>query len=913
MNLPAFSWILLIAAAASPAAAQPAAADSGDSAVKLDAFTVTGSNLKRTDWETVQPVTRIAPNIDDGEVGTPLELMERVPELGSLSVYENQDGGRVRGGASSIDLRGLGGQNTLVLLNGRRLPAYAMPFGGLVFTNVDNLPLAAVDRVEILRDGASAVYGADATAGVVNFITKRNVNQRQVGFRYGNTSDGAAGESRGTFTYGSDWIDGKGGFLVVLDTYHRDMLMARDRSYAILGDKTGLVPGPFGTSVVWNTLSNIGPYPSFAVVPLTGAPNTLPGLSSSSAYYNASGQLVAGTRSPATFYNDSLDFSLVPSRTSSDVFLSGDRDLTRQIQLFSELSYNHVVSNVQQGPMTLVSTANVDANGNNLVIPATNYYNPFGTRFYGPGTANPTIAPRDVQFTGMDLGLGDRPATITSSQARAVAGLRGTFLNSWSWETAGVYGYNNARDLTHNMVSLSAFTAALDRSTPDAFNFFAGPTANPGSVLAPLRVDSYTGGRSKLALWDAKVSGSVWTLPAGDIQAAAGLEYREESLASDYSPNYTAGDLVGTAISTGFDASRTVRSVYAELSVPLLNSDQRFVLRRAELQLAGRSEDFSGFGSATKPRLGFSSLLVPGVFLRASLGEGFRAPSITQLYGGISSTTSNRVDPFRPQDGNIRRYIFDPPNPNLKPENTKSYNVGLVWEPAFLPGFSVEGDYWRYDLSNQINVISRVTELALEAANGAYSNPYIVRVAPTPTVPIGPILKIIEPLANYQFAWTDGYDVNLNYKYGQKKQGQLVLSADGTYTKDYEVQLDPTQPYTSFPPDLGRPRFRGTGRIEYNRRALSAEVNYQYTSHYDPPDRVTVNGVDYFIPGYGVWNSSVAYTFDQIRWFKSVTVALGMNNVANTPPPLYPTRQGYDARLFSPQGRFLYVNVTLNF
>ena len=911
LALISFAAVVVSARAQTAPAATSAAPDQGP--LVLEAFSVTGSNIKRTDNETVQPVIRLATGIEKGETGTPLELMERVPVLGSLSVYENQDGGRVRGSASSIDLRGLGGQHTLMLLNGRRLPAYGLAFGGLTFSNINNLPLAAVDRVEVLADGASATYGADATAGVVNFITKRNADEHRLGFRYGNTTDGAAAEYRATFTYGQRFKGAPGGFLFVADAFNRATLMAVKRDFAVLGDLSPRVPAPFNTAAIWNTQSNLGPYASFTVVTQTGMPNTLPGFTGNAAYVDFTGKIQPGTRSPVSYYNDSRDFSLVPGRNSRDVFLSADSQLTPGLQFFTELSYNDLVSRVQQSPMTLASTSNVDAAGNVLVLPATNYYNPFGTRFYGPGTANPTIAARAVQFTGMEPATGPRTARITSSQDRVVGGLRGKLASRWTWESALTYSSNKARDLTNNLLKLSAFTAALNRSTPDALNLFAGPGANPESVLAPLRTDSYTGGASKLKTWDAKATGEVWRLPAGALQIALGVEYRGEGLRSDYAPIYQAGDLVGTAISTGFDAYRTTRATFAELSVPLLHDESRTLFKKAELQLADRFENFTSFGSTTKPRAGLSAMVLPGMFVRASYGEGFRAPSLTQLYGGVSSTTSNRADVFRPQEGTIRRFIFQPPNPALKPEQTKSSTVGVVWEMPFVRGLSLEVNFWRYDLKDQINLISRVTELALEAAGGAYSNPYIVRVAPTAAVPIGPILQIIEPLANYQFAKTSGTDFNVTYKRGHKESGVLTLGADATYVAEYQVKLDPTQPYVSFPPDLGRPRFRATGRVEFSRRDWSAQTSYQYTAHYDPPDRVTVAGQDYWMPSYGLWNFSTSYAFGKVGPLRGVTASVGLNNVFNKFPPLYPTRQGYDARLFSPQGRFAFVNVGIEY
>ncbi len=891
----------------------PEPAQPPDGVLKLESFVVTGSNIRRTDYETVQPVTRLSTDLGTGGVATPLDLMRRVPVLGALSAYENQDGGRVRGSASSINMRGLGGQNTLILFNGRRLPNYSLALGGLVFVNINNLPLAAVDRVEILRDGASAIYGADATAGVVNFITKRNADERRLNLRFGDTTDGAAPEYRATFTYGRRFSDNNGGLLVVVDAFSRQKLMARDRAFAVRGDSRGLVPEPFGSAANWNFLTNIGPYASFTVVAQSGAPNTLPGFASNSAYVDFDGTLRSGTRSPANYYNDADYFSLVPSRESRDIYLSLDRKLGRRLEFFTELSYNDVVSEVAQSPMTIASTQNIDATGSPMVIPATNYYNPFGTRFYGPGTANPGIAPRAVQFNYLEPGFGPRLGRISTNQSRLVAGLRGGFGATWTWETGALQARNEARDLTRNLIRRSALVAALARSTPDAFNMFGGPNANAEPVLAGIRIDSYLGGTSTLRLWDAKAAGELWTLPAGPLQLAMGVEYRDEALRSDYPDVYRDGDLLNTAVQTGFVADRDVRSAYAEFAVPLAHDDDRRFFRRAELQLAGRWENFSGFGSAAKPRAGISGVVLPGLFVRASVGAGFRAPTLTQLYGGIASSMAARVDSFRPQDGNIRRTILQPPNPALQPEETKSHTVGVVWEPAFLRGFSVEIDWWSYRLKDQINVISRDTELALEVAGGAYSNPYVVRVAPTSAVPVGPILSITEPLMNFSLAETSGYDFNVTYRHGRKESGLLTLGADATYIDEYAVQLDATQAAVSFPADSSRPRFKGTGRVEWERRAWAARVSCQYTSSYLPADRVTVSGQNYEMPAYTTWDGSVSHTFGRKGPFKGITATVGVNNLLNDAPPAYPVRQGYDARLFSPQGRFAYLNVGINF
>ncbi|MCX6953559.1 MAG: TonB-dependent receptor, partial [Verrucomicrobia bacterium] len=749
--------------------------------------------------------------------------------------------------------------------------------------------------------------------GVVNFITKRTADERRFAVRYGDTTDGAAPEYRGTLTLAQRFPDGQGGFLAVVDAYRRKMLMARDRDFAVRGDARGRVPEPFGSAANWNFLSNIGPYASFTLVTQTGLPNTLPGLTANAAYVDFDRSLKSGARSQANYYNDADAFSLVPSRDSRDVFLALDRKLGRRIGLFAELSYNDLVSDVQQSPMTIASTQNIDSTGTPMTIPATNYYNPFGTRFYGPGTASPGVTPRAVQFNYVEPAFGPRTGRITTSQSRFLIGFRGDLGPDWTWETSGMEAGNRARDLTRNLLKRSALATALARSTPDAFNMFGGPNANPEPVLAAIRTDSFTGGRSALALWDAKVTGKLAALPAGPLLVAAGAEYRDESLRSDNAEIYRAGDLVNTAVQTDFVADRDIRSAYVELAAPLWHDDRRTLLRRAELQLAGRWEHFSNFGSATKPRAGVAVQPLAGLLLRASVGQGFRAPTLAQLYGGIASSMAARIDSFRPQDGNIRRTIYQPPTRTLKPELTESRNVGVVWEPAFARGLSFEVDWWRYDLKDQINVVGRDAQLALEVAGGAYSNPNIVRVAPTATVPIGPIISIAEPLANFSKAETSGCDFNVTYRRGRRETGLLTLGADASYTDTYRVKLDASQPFVDFPNDLSRPRTRGTARVEYAWQSWSWGTSCNYTSRYNPADRITVAGVDYIMPSHTTWSVVVAYRFGRQGWLRGAVLSAGINNVADRAPPAYPTRQGYDARLFSPQGRFAYVNAGFDF
>lgn len=906
-------YTLRRSAAARQPTREPDSAPQEENAV-LARFVVTGSNIPRGDYETVQPVTVLDDrDLRAGAVGTPLELMQRLPFLGALSAYENQDGGRTRGSASSINLRGLGGQNTLMLFNGRRLPHYSLPLGSLVFYNVNNLPLMAVSRVEVLRDGASAIYGADATAGVVNFLTRRTADERRVAVRFGDTFDGVAPEYRATLTQAQTFHGDRTKVFVTLDAFHRETLMARDRDFAVLGDKRGRVPEPFGSAVAWNHLTNLAPLASFTVSPEAGQPNRLPGLAGTTAHVAANGTIVAGNRTPANYYNDAEFFSLVPGRDSRDVFVALEHRVGSGGQLFAELGYNDVESKAIQSAMPLASAQNRDANDQVMVVPASNYYNPWGARFFGPGTANPTVAPRAVQFSFLEPAIGPRIGTIATEQDRVLVGWRGAAPLGWTWETAVLYSSNRARDTTENSISRSALVAALARATPDALNLFAGAGANPEAVLSTLRTTSHLGGRSSLLLGDLKATGTLWALPTGAISAASGIEYREEKLRSDHSANYIANDLVNTAGQDNFRSDRDVRSVFLELNVPVVRAEKRRWINRAEVQLAGRWENFSGFGSTAKPKAGVALGLTPSIFLRASLGTGFRAPTLTQLYGSEGRSMAARVDPFRPQDGNLRRLMRQPAVPTLRPEESESRTFGVTVEPSVLLGFSFGIDVWSYEITDQINVAGRDQQLALEAAGGPYSNPNVIRIAPTTAEPIGPITAVVEPWRNFSRASTHGYDLNVAYARGAPRRGRLTLGVDASYIDEYEVQSAPGSSVESFPIDDNRPRFRGVGRLEVERGRWRGQVLYRYVSRYKPSDPVVVAGQIYRIPAHATWDASLSCRFEALGFARSTLLTLGVNNVFDRDPPLYPVRQGYDARQFSPQGRFGYVHLAFEY
>ncbi|HET7536985.1 MAG TPA: TonB-dependent receptor plug domain-containing protein, partial [Candidatus Didemnitutus sp.] len=472
-------------AAQTPPVAKPA----GDT-VRLETFTVTGSNIKGVDTEKTLPVTVItADEIRAAGFGTTAELVEAMPFSSNASINETATGPNdARGDVSTINLRGLGAGRTLVLLNGRRLAAYGVTPGTppVQFVNVNAIPLGAIQQVEVLRDGASAIYGSDAIGGVVNTILKQDYTGFQLDARYA-WGDPAPTERTVSLAGGRQFNDGKSSVSLNFNFYDRTGLMARDRAYAADADKRPLVPAPFNTSSSFNGRNSSSPYGRFTAVTDTGAAVSVPGVTATNGqfYYDpATGVRTAGA-GPTGFYNSQTATQILPDITRYNVFATFDHHFTSQLALFSELSYydSHSYGQFDSSP--------VSATTDGVIVPKTNYYNPVGTRFYGPGTANPAGTPRNVSIRNYRLTeIGPRSYDTDSDSYRLLAGLRGNVNGTtWTWESAAMYMRGHTHQVNHGYISQSKFQDSLALSTPDAYNPFGGPGANYAPTWRPFVID----------------------------------------------------------------------------------------------------------------------------------------------------------------------------------------------------------------------------------------------------------------------------------------------------------------------------------------------------------------------------------------------------------------------------------------
>ena len=566
--------------------------------VKLEAFAVTGSNIRRAESENSLPVTSISlDQIEIRGVSTPVEMLQSIPAIGSLQINESdlKSGVGARGDVANLNLRSLSSGNTLVLLNGRRMVPHPISQAdgatgsGLgapsLSVNVNTIPGGALSGVEVLRDGASAIYGSDASAGVINNLTKRALTGDTLRVRLGANFDGNSKEATVSLSGGRNFNRGKSNVSYTVEFFKREALSYAETDFASTLDLSELAPAPWngkpvtGTDgiTVTNTTAdrsgagqwgfsnyrvgafNNGVRPAGNV----GISTTLSGtdvmtLSTSGLFYiipTATG-LGIKTTAPSklvpferNYYGgDTSQQSVLPSSDRLSTFITSEHSVANAITAYGELGFYRAFSRGFNNPKGIASTID-----DPLIVSANNPFNPFGSRFYSPtGAPNPdgtrrlVGTPQPVHLLAGSMQTDNIIYEVTTSMGRILGGLKGTFGATWQWDAAALWSASLVRDQgVQGQVRKSRLRELLDRSDSTAFNPFGATfTIGSGNLI---RIDptqyfnsrdlvSYISsskpsryGRTELGLLDAKASGELFNLPGGPVGLAAGMELRYET------------------------------------------------------------------------------------------------------------------------------------------------------------------------------------------------------------------------------------------------------------------------------------------------------------------------------------------------------------------------------------------------
>ena len=764
----------------SPAAPAPDAPDRKEETVVLTTFTVTGSNIKRLDSEKTLPVTKIdQAAMDLRDAAQASDLLSSLPQVTGLPGNETATlGATARGDNATISLRGIPSSNTLVLLNGRRLAPHpiSQAEAGVptLSTNVNQLPNRGLDHIDVLRDGASSIYGTDAVAGVVNYLTRRNFRGTELQVRFGETNYHDGQEYRATLTHGMEFAGGKGRAMITADYYKRQAMFARDREFSAEADNSYRAPAPWNvsTNTSFNLRSATTQYGNYLLGTVTatdafgtvtgftgarpaGVPSTL--AATSGAFFlapNDTGGVSFLTATPSragvtrTYYWNNNDYRVIqPQSRRANIFASGEYDLNRRLTLFADLSLYRANSLTIREPDGITQSTD-----GFIIVPATNPFNPFGTRFWSPtgaantdGTPRLTGTPSAVSISNKRLtDLMSRTATITDTVYRGVAGVRGKLFDTWSWESAVLYSQAKVGDDEEGPSRKSLIKNAINQTDPTlAFNPFTrtfavqggtlavtGDYVNSASVQSTFRSKFLREGVTKLGSGDVRASGDLLAIWGGNtIGAAVGGEWRYEGY-QDTRPPYAGlnpagsgldlatNDFLGFSPNSDTHGSRHVVAAYVETVVPLVGGKFRLPLVHSlELSASARYESYSDFGNTTKPKFGANWRPVPWMMVRGSYNEGFHAPNLAQLFTGtLIRTVTGSTDTYRSAvtglstDGPSNRRNVAQGNPNLSPEVAKGKSAGIVIDVPMVKGLSLGVDYWEIAQNNVIASSGSITD-----------------------------------------------------------------------------------------------------------------------------------------------------------------------------------------------------------
>jgi iron complex outermembrane receptor protein len=886
-----------VAQATSPV--RPADSENSTETVTLEKFEVTGSRIKRLDMETPSPVVNYSTADIEAKGYTNIgDFVQSLPfNTGSAnSIYQTASFLR---GAATANIRGLGSQRFLTLVDGRRTVPYALTnSGGRSVFDFNSLPMAAIDSVEFLKDGAAAIYGSDAISGVLNIKLKKNFSGLSLSGLYGNTLDHDSGLMQFSAVAGSG--AGKTRMMAAVDVKSSNSNFLRDydvttTDYSTTGrgiNQNSTLNYPANLSLTRAQAAAVGlPFPdvaatvtSWTYVPVGGALQGSPSLANFRPAPQNPASPNAALVGNENRYNFAETYQRYPAYTYSSAYANFEHDISDTLTAFAQFTFSDNFTYYAFTPGVIQFATE------GLTLPVASPYNPFG-----------------IALTSLTTRTNFGPVRKFDNESIAanfLGGLKGTIADRWGWEAAASHGFNRVNTISRNAIRATTYQAALNGTLAGFVGSYLnpfGPSSNPGITNALFTTSTATA-RAESTSFDANVSGSLpFDLPGGEPGIAVGGEFRNEVLTTN--PDTAA--YLGSGGGQPLSGERDVYSAYVELTVP--------VFKWLELQAAGRFEDYSDFGNTTKPKFAAKVRLpenkIANVILRASYSESFQAPALGLLYQSQTIAFSSGVlqDPLRPQDPAVQQRIVTGGNPGLLPEEADSTYAGIVLEDiAGIKGFEFNVDYFDIKI-NQVIVTPSAAFLLSERGRAQFPNAII---RDTALGNPGPILRIESVPSNNPNAYQvyKGFDLGFKYRLNNTRYGDFQFSGEATRILEIGSDSGLGGGYFDNVGLWNNPKWRGSAGITWRMKNLSAGITGDYIGSYFN-DAYTVDG--WPEGSYSLFSGSVSY-----RGFLGTTVTLGVNNLFDKQPPF----NGYDTSGFDPNtysagalGRFVYVRIRKDF
>ncbi|NQZ27860.1 MAG: TonB-dependent receptor [Colwellia sp.] len=928
---------------------------------EIERISVVGSNIKRAADVSTLPITVMsASDIENSAAVSGDELLRSIPQMGSVNFGETTGSSNVndaRGDVGSFNLRGLGAGNTLVLLNGRRMvnhPGTQSKSGAnkvpVNTVNSNTLPVSGLRSLEVLRDGAAAIYGSDAIAGVVNYALDSEYVGSKVSLRYGESQGTPLNETTFSYLGGLELNEGRSNLVGSVTIYNRNGMMATERPYSASHDRRqypGLPEEFVGDSQLDNRSSDTpwgefssSSYGTFHLQPESMGDCDAGGAGGASAALGLDGVCVVG---------ESVSGS-AGSKPGGDVKF--DRGTTRPLSSDAQRInfYTHFTHQVNddveffaegiyyQAELTNQSEQNHNGSKHRFNIAADAFYNPFDEK----------VTLRKYRPTD----IGPRTVTVDDTSYRVLAGFKG-YMGEWDWESAAFYSAAETNDAS-TRIDINAFEKAVnstDEST--AYNVFGGGDINnpntigtrslvSTSITDQFLIKAHTDSTTSLASIDFKASNSeIFEMPAGDAGLALGVEYRYEDYTSDRS-KYVDGSLpftdykgvvnesslYGSSATTDASASRSVTSVFAELILPLIDSGDQY----AEVQLAARYENFSDGGDALKPKVALFYKPTNWLSMRASYAGGFKVPGLQQSSEEASMPRrSSKYDPVL--DDTYAVIDNRQGNSNLVPEDSVNTSLGLIFEPLENLTFTV--DYWNIEQENLVFLAPYETVLAHDyvlRVDGGAGNPNVIRDEDLVAS------QVNNRYINASSQELSGLDFGVVYDF-ETSFGDFEFNVNAAYLTKYETSVDSLsatvleaqKDLVKYPNledvevagvgDLikqdGNPEWRAKSSLNWRFNGWGAGVSLNYVSEFvDTSTNATVDDEKVFLPIDSFTTVDVygSYKVSNDTMLDGSYIRIGVRNIGDEEPPVADNYwHGYSGDYHSNRGRYLYMNLSKTF
>jgi iron complex outermembrane recepter protein len=918
---------------------------------QLEQMTVTGYVVPHV-GEGAQPVTTLDRTfIEQQGDQTVSEVLQRLPQnVGGFTPLVGS-GNTFSPSASAVNLQGLGINSTLVLIDGHRQTAFPFPQSGFqAFTDLNAIPLAAVDRIEVLRDGASAIYGSDAIAGVVNVIFKAEYNGADIIGTYGISQRGDYETYHAQLTGGishnlSD--TSKFSVIVAFDYFQNSPINSGDRGYSSHVNHSTFGPDLLDLrsfDAPAGIFSGLTSHQTFTLIPGTLAPAS------------AADFIVNG---PSNRYNSGEKFvQLIPREERYGGYTKISYSPTQWLQFYDEFSGNHQFEKSKINPVPPSST-------DNLIVPAGNPFNPFG---------------EDTQIIDMRaLEFGPRIGETTVDTYRNIAGVRLFNLpKNWFVDATFLYAEADGDSKEFNELSKTRVNQALAGMLPGFAGVFYnpffdsnGPSPNSPGLVNAMKITTDRQVRTDLTEWAIKAGGEVIDLPGGPLTLGLGAEYRSESFVDIKDAFSQTNDVVGSGGTLNQAGKDYDRAAYAELTIPILGGKCSFPgMRLLEFIASERYDNYSTFGEAWKPKFSLRWKPFNDLTLRASYSEGFRAPSLPELFSANLTGFLAIVDPS-PPPGVSPSYdvqVTSGGNPHLKPETAYSYYAGFVWSPG-----SYDPDHSWWGWANGLNVYVDWSEILKRNVINTPPTQFVINnpglfPGSVQRNAAGLISNVNNPFENLGAIRVDSVSFGGSYVTKEYPWGKLNAELDATYFYHVSQQNVPNGQVLDFTDTITIPDLKLVASLFYTKTLFATDsfqtgltLNYIDSEHDANDFRALGLTLPQFVNSFGLsqvhtignwltFDWQISYEFGKPaevvpetpkpgydkegkrivgekaiapkpegstggwrRWLAGTKLLFGINNIFDTRPPFADQTEGYDTAVSNPFQRFFYVSVEKKF